>query len=230
MCRSASQGVRSGPAGSWPVAVPSCCTVRPSGQHARLAGALLVRASTYGTGRFLAPQRRGYRTAVSERRSRSAVYAPWCAARIAAAVSRGLPRLSTGHGRARCHKGEPGSLRRPVVPAIDANLLEVAFTCDHAVWFVAGHCQDDIKTAAPGTADATGNGCRHRPGPPGSGAPVPPPLHGRSFPTSLMNANTCSTGRLITTLCLKRAIAVNFPHPPSRHDGSVTGGVAVTAA
>ena len=29
MCRSASQGVRSGPPGSWPVAVLSCCTVQP---------------------------------------------------------------------------------------------------------------------------------------------------------------------------------------------------------
>ena len=46
MCRSPSQGVRSGPPGSWPVAVPSCCTVSAPGQHARLAGAWLVKAST----------------------------------------------------------------------------------------------------------------------------------------------------------------------------------------
>ena len=110
---------------------------------------------------FLHPSAAGTGPPVPQRRSRSAVYAPWCAARIAAAVRTGLPRLSTGHGRAGATKVSrvaPPAGSASGVPVIDANLLEVAFTRDHVVGFVAGHCQDDVKTAALRTADATGSG------------------------------------------------------------------------
>lgn len=161
MCRSASQGVRSGPPGSWPVTVLSCCTVQPLGLHARLAGALLVRASTYDTGPVSCtpappaqdPYPSGGRGLRYTRLGVRLVSRP-----LSGGDCQGFQQGTGVPGATKVSRVAPPAGSASRVPVIDANLLEVAFTRDHAVWFIADHCQDGIKTAAPGTVDQPESG------------------------------------------------------------------------
>ena len=153
LCRSASQGVRSGPPGSWPVAVLSCCTVQPLGLHARLAGALLVRASTYDTGPVSCtpappaqdPYPSGGRGLRYTRLGARLVSRP-----LSGGDCQGFQQATGVPGATKVSRVAPPAGSASRVPVIDANLLEVAFTCDHAVWFVGGSLPGRHQDGGPG--------------------------------------------------------------------------------